>query len=107
MRRILRLSWFIGFCVAGLLYCFWFLHNAGKIGSSSSDLLLLIQNVTLVFRPTSVILMSLSGEHPLTAVAIVSVSLFSNGFIYMGVAYVLRKMFRALSVPEYNGPRSK
>jgi hypothetical protein len=39
--------------------------------------------------------MSLSGQHPLNTLAITSIALFLNGFIYMGFGYFLGKVFRA------------
>jgi hypothetical protein len=38
--------------------------------------------------------MSLSGRHPLQTMIIVSISLVSNGFVYMLVGYILIRVWR-------------
>jgi hypothetical protein len=49
--------------------------------------------------------MSLSGQHPISTIVIESISLSINGFIYMGVGYILGKIFRA-GTPS-DEPRAK
>jgi hypothetical protein len=92
MRRLFKF-WLAGF-VGGMLCCFWYLLNGGRI-SLELDSLIVLQNFTFVLWPSSLLLMSLSGQHPLNTLAITSISLFLNGFIYMGIGYFLGKVFRA------------
>lgn len=92
MRRLLERFWLVGFAVGGLLYCFWYMNNSGKILLDPGALLFL-QTATFILWPSSIMLMSLSGHHPLTTLAIVSISLSVNSLIYMVVGYVLRKVF--------------
>ncbi|MGA2743828.1 MAG: hypothetical protein ABSE44_03945 [Candidatus Sulfotelmatobacter sp.] len=108
MKRSLKF-WLAGFAVGGVLYCFWHLHNSGKIPSLSTGPLLFFEDFTYVLWPSSIILMSLSGQHPLNTLAIVSITLSINGFIYMGVGYVLSKIFRAgdRSAGTPPGPRAR
>src|ERR1700733_6217680 len=94
MRRLLERFWLVGFAVGGLLYCFWYISNSGRIPVDPGTLLFL-QTVTFILWPSSIMLMGLSGRHPLTTLAIVSTSLSVNSLIYMVVGYVLRKIFGA------------
>src|SRR5258707_8079874 len=100
MKRFLKL-WCAGVSVAALLCCFWFLHNSGKI-LASPDVLLSLEALTYVLWPSSLMLMSLSGQHPLQTLLIVGISLSVNGVIYASIGYGLWKIFRA-GVPPDDG----
>jgi len=104
MNRFLKF-WLAGFVVGGLLYCFWYLHNSGKIPGLGPGPVLFFEDLTYLLWPSSIMLMSLSGQHPLSTLAIVSISLSVNGFIYMGVAYILGKVFRGEARPPEGPPR--
>ncbi len=93
MNRFLILFWSAGFSIGALFYCFWYLHNSGKIPLDPGTLLFL-NTATTILWPSSLMLMSLSGEHTLSTIAIVGFSLVANGFVYMGAGYVLGKVFR-------------
>jgi hypothetical protein len=93
MRHKLKLFWLFGFLVGTALYCFWHLHNRGELAFSDPDTLLVLQNFTLLLWPSSLMLMSVSGEHPLSTFIIVAISLCSNGFIYLGFGYLVSKLF--------------
>jgi hypothetical protein len=101
MRRLLERFWLVGFAVGGLLYCFWYISNSGKIPLDPGTLLFL-QTATFILWPSSIMLMGLTGQHPLTTLAIVSISLSINSLIYMLIGYVLRKLFVA-STPSAAG----
>jgi hypothetical protein len=106
MKRSLKF-WLAGFVVGGVLYCFWHLHNGGKIPGLSPGPLLFLEDFTCVLWPSSIILMSVSGQHPLNTLAIVSISLSMNGFIYLGVGYILGKIFRAGARSDEGTTKSK
>ena len=93
LKRSLKF-WLAGFAVGGALCCFWYLHNSGQI-LLSPDALLFLEPFTYVLWPSSLMLMSLSGQHPISTIVIESISLSINGFIYMGVGYILEKIFRS------------
>jgi len=92
MKRSLK-SWLAGFAVGSVLSCFWYLHNSGQI-PLSPDLLLFLEDLTYLLWPSSLMLMSLSGQHPLSTLAITSISLSLNGLIYMGIGHIFNKVFR-------------
>jgi putative effector of murein hydrolase LrgA (UPF0299 family) len=93
MRRNLKIFWLVGFLAGAILYAYWHLQNSGKLGASDPNTLLILQNFTLLFWPSSLMLMSLSGEHPASTIIIVAISLCSNGFVYLGVGYSVLKFF--------------
>jgi hypothetical protein len=94
MRRFLKLCWLGGFSTGGMLYLAWYLINSGSMGRIAPNSLLSFQTVTLILWPPSIMLMALSGNHPLTTLVVVSISLSVNGLIYMGVGYTLGKILR-------------
>jgi hypothetical protein len=100
MRRTLLLSWMTGFIIGAVFYSFWHLHNSGGIGPSDLGSIMLLQGITLILWPTSLALVSVSGQHLGATVVIVLISLSLNGFIYMGCGYVLTKIFRR---PKHQG----
>jgi putative effector of murein hydrolase LrgA (UPF0299 family) len=106
MRRNLSVFWLAGFLAGAILYCYWHLQNSGKLGSSDPNTLLVLQNFTLLFWPSSLMLMSLSGEHPASTIIIVAISLCSNGFVYVGVGYFVLKFFGSNSRSS-NSPRQE
>jgi hypothetical protein len=106
MRRLLERFWLVGFAVGGLLCCFWYMHNNGKIPLDPGALLF-IQTVTFILWPPSIMLMALSGQHPMATLVIVSISLSVNGFIYMGAGYILGKIFRVASSSDERESKSK
>lgn len=91
MSRSLKF-WLTGFAVGGALWCLWYLHDSGKI-PLSPDALLFLEPFTYVLWPSSLMLMSLSGQNPISTLVIVSISLVINGFVYMGGGYILGKVF--------------
>ena len=105
MGRNLRIFWLVGFLVGAVLYSYWHLENSGKLGTSDPDTLLVLQNFTLLFWPSSLMLMSLSGEHLALTIIIVAVSLCSNGFVYVGVGYFVLKFFG--NSPSSDSPVAK
>lgn len=97
MKRTLRLFWFIGFLIGFALCFYWHLNSAGKVGPAGLDANLVLQNLTLVLWPTSLMLFSLTGRHPWSTIVIESISVIANGFIYMGVGSVFIKLLRKVS----------
>jgi hypothetical protein len=92
LNRFLKF-WLAGFAVGGALCCFWYLSNSGKI-VLSPDALLFLEPFTYVLWPSSLMLMSLSGQHPISTIVIESISLSINGFIYVGIGCILGKVFQ-------------
>jgi hypothetical protein len=92
LKRFLKF-WLAGFAVGVALCCFWYLNNSGKI-VLSPDALLFIEPFTYILWLSSLMLMSLSGQHPISTIVIESISLSINGFIYMGVGYIIGEIFR-------------
>jgi hypothetical protein len=98
LKRFLKF-WLAGFSVGGALCCFWYLHNSGKI-VLRTDSLLFLEPFTYVLWPSSLMLMSLSSQHPISTIGIESISLSINGFIYMGVGNILSEIFRTGTPPD-------
>jgi len=91
MKRYLIL-WCSGAIISGALCVFWHLHNSGTV-SFDTSVLMILEPATYVLWPTSLMLMSLSGQHPSSTFAIEAISVVMNGFIYLGVGYILGKVF--------------
>ncbi|HZS27554.1 MAG TPA: hypothetical protein VFB76_10010, partial [Candidatus Angelobacter sp.] len=82
----------------GGAFCFyWHLNNAGKVGPMGLDANLILQNLTLVLWPSSLMLFSLTGQHLWSTIIIESISVITNGFIYMGVGSVFIKLLRKVA----------
>ena len=98
MARALKLLWLVGFSVGGILCFFWHLNNSGKIGPFTLDTNIAFQKLTSLLWPSSLMLLGITHSHPWSTLLIIeTTSIVVNGFIYMGVAFVLVHLFRNLS----------
>jgi hypothetical protein len=91
MRRSLKLCWLGGFSVGGVLCLTWYLINSGTIAGIAPESLLVFQTVTFILWPPSIMLMALSGQHPMATLVIVSISLSVNGLFTWGLDTFLAK----------------
>lgn len=93
MSRTLKYWWCAGFFVAWDLYCFWWFYDRGTFGQFARDVKGLYEGLTLALWPSQVLLAPLTGQSPRLAAIVVATSLVLNGFIYVGIGYVLMKVF--------------
>lgn len=91
-KRCLK-YWLAGFTVGGLLCCVWHLLNSGQISLSPGSFLFL-EDFTYLLWPSSLMLIPLSSRNPISIIVIESISLVTNGVIYLGVGYIFVKILR-------------
>src|ERR1700743_3764794 len=94
MKRFLRWLWLIGFSIGCALCLYWHLNNAGKGGPDGLNANLALQNFTLILWPSSLMLFALTKQHFYFTIVIESISVITNGFIYMGAGSVLIRLLR-------------
>jgi hypothetical protein len=99
VNSTLRYWWCAGFFVAWILYCFWWFYDAGMIGQLAPDVSGMCRGLTLALWPSSLALVSLNGGFSFLAVIVVAVSLVLNAFLYMGIGYVIAKVFGRRPTP--------
>jgi hypothetical protein len=99
VNRTLRYWWCAGFFIAWNLYCFWWFYRRGTFGQFADDLQGMYEGLTLALWPSQILLASLKGQSPRLAVVLIAASLVLNGFIYVGIGYVLAKVFGRAAAP--------
>jgi hypothetical protein len=95
MTRASRLFWLIGFFVGSSLCLYWHLHNTGRIGPQDLDANIILENVTYLLWPSSLMLITLTGKERLwSSIILESISVIANGFIYMGIGNLFVALYR-------------
>jgi hypothetical protein len=96
MSRLLKLLGLSGILVAGLLYSFWYLYDAGKLGPRNPALSRSLQHITLMLWPSSIMMTATEGATTRLLVTAVGISLVLNGLIYMAIGYIAVKLLRVI-----------
>ncbi len=99
MNRALRYWWSAGFFIAWILYSFWWFYRRGTFGQFAGDVRGMYEGLRLALWPSQILLAPLKGQSPRLAVVLIAASLVLNGFIYVGIGYVLAKVFGRRPVP--------
>jgi hypothetical protein len=92
VRRISRISWITGFIVAVGLSLIWQLINTGTLGHPRPASLYLLQTITLVLWPPSILLLGTDGAGALFTWIVAALACLCNGFLYLGIGYGLARL---------------
>jgi len=97
LKRELKILWVVGFSIGAALEIGWYFYNKGKLGGRDPDFAYYFQNLTLIFWPSSIMMMATETATRLFTWGVVMVSLAINGFNYSRIDAVLLAVYRAVS----------
>ena len=99
MNRALRYWWSAGFFIAWILYSFWWFYRRGTFGQFAGDVRY-VRRIEACALALTNLARAPQGQSPRLAVVLIAASLVLNGFIYVGIGYVLAKVFGHRPVPR-------
>ena len=100
MRRVLTVSFGLGVAISAFLAAIWTLINNGFFGHFDPTSYYPFQVITMIVWPTSIFLLPVGPETPLSSVVLVTaIALLVNGALYALVATVAVKAFH-ISMPK-------
>jgi hypothetical protein len=96
MSRFVKLAGVLGLSIAFLLSIVWRIHNGGKLLQFGPPMARMLEKITVLFWPPSLLLMATDNSSWFVALFATLLSLLLNALLYMLVAYLGSKVYRAL-----------
>lgn len=97
MSRFVKVAGVLGFSIALLLSIVWRIHNGSKLLPFSQSTARVMEKITLLFWPSSFMLMATDRSGVVVDLVATVLSLLLNTLLYMFVAYIFHGIYKKIA----------